>query len=158
MHRDDVKINVLGVNHFTWVTEAKYKNIDLFPVYKTFAEKYRHSQWTQGDVRFTAVKAVHSDDAAIGVIIEAEGKKYYITGDTLYNTTIFEDIPTDIDYVFLPINGVGNNMNMADGVRFCKQLGATAIPLHCGLFDDLDLHDFPYENKIVPEFYREIKL
>ena len=38
----------------------------------------RHTQWSQGDIRFSAVKAVHSDPAAIGVIIDAEGKKYYI--------------------------------------------------------------------------------
>lgn len=38
--RDDIKINVLGVNHFTWITRAQYKNMDLFPIYKKFAEKY----------------------------------------------------------------------------------------------------------------------
>lgn len=38
--REDIKINVLGVNHFTWLTEAKYKDIDLFDVYREFADKY----------------------------------------------------------------------------------------------------------------------
>ena len=33
-----------------------------------------------------------------------------------------------------------------------------AIPLHCGLFDDLDMNKFGYENKVIPEFYKEIKL
>ncbi len=36
----EIKCNVTGVNHFTWLTEAKYKNIDLFPLYKEFADKY----------------------------------------------------------------------------------------------------------------------
>ncbi|MBQ8583420.1 MAG: alpha-glucosidase/alpha-galactosidase [Clostridia bacterium] len=36
----EIKCNVVGVNHFTWLTEAKYKNIDLFPLYKEFADKY----------------------------------------------------------------------------------------------------------------------
>lgn len=118
----------------------------------------RRSEWTEGNIKFTAVKAEHSDEHAIGFIMEAEGKKYYVTGDTLYNKNIFSDLPEGIDYVFLPINGRGNNMNMEDGKRFCEQIGAKAIPLHCGLFDDLDMNKFGYENKVIPEFYKEINL
>ncbi len=118
----------------------------------------RHTKWTQNEIVFAAVKAEHSDDYAIGVIIEAENKKYYITGDTLYNKEIFKDLPENIDYVFLPVNGVGNNMNFEDGKQFCNKIGAKAIPLHCGLFDSLDMNKFDYENKVVPEFYKEIKL
>lgn len=118
----------------------------------------RGTVWTENSIEFTAVYAEHSDDYAIGVIIAVEGKKYYITGDTLYNAEIFKDLPKDIDYVFLPINGRGNNMNMTDGKRFCEKIGSAAIPLHCGLFDELDMNEFGYENKIVPEFYKEIKL
>ncbi len=118
----------------------------------------RKTSWTQDGIEFHAVKAEHSDLMGVGVIIKAEGKTYYVTGDTLYNDDIFEDIPDCIDYVFLPVNGKGNNMNMIDGAKFCNRIGAKAIPMHCGLFDSLDLNDFPYENKIVPTFYKEIKL
>ena len=118
----------------------------------------RLTEWTEGELFFRAVYAEHSDSHAIGFTLTAEGKTYYITGDTLYNERIFADLPSKIDYVFLPVNGVGNNMNFADGARFCERLGATAIPLHCGLFDELKLSDFPYENKVVPEFYKEIIL
>lgn len=38
--RDDITVNVVGVNHFTWLTSAQYKNIDLFPIYKEFCEKH----------------------------------------------------------------------------------------------------------------------
>ena len=116
------------------------------------------TRWAEGELQFEAVYAEHSDDAAIGVILRADGKVYYITGDTLYNTKVFEDLPDDIDYIFLPVNGKGNNMNMTDGKAFCEKIGATAIPLHCGLFDRIDLHEFAYEDKVVPEFYKEIKL
>jgi len=118
----------------------------------------RHTVWNEGSIKFSAVKAEHSDDYAIGVIIEAEDKKFYITGDTLYNTDIFEDLPSDIDYIFLPVNGVGNNMNMADAKVFCEKVGAKAVPMHCGLFDDIDMNNFEYENKIVPKIYEEIKI
>jgi len=38
--KKDIKTNVLGVNHFTWITSAQYQKIDLFPVYKKFIEKH----------------------------------------------------------------------------------------------------------------------
>lgn len=39
--REDIKANVVSVNHFTWLTSADYKNIDLFPLYKQFCEKHK---------------------------------------------------------------------------------------------------------------------
>ena len=118
----------------------------------------RGTEWTHQDIRFRAIYAEHSDPCAIGFLIHAENKTYYFTGDTLYNERIFDDLPANIDYVFLPVNGVGNNMNMADATRFCQRIGATAIPMHCGLFDDLKLSDFEYDNKVIPQFYKEIDL
>lgn len=38
--RHDIKINVAGVNHFTWITQAHYGNLNLFPLYREFSEKY----------------------------------------------------------------------------------------------------------------------
>ena len=38
--REEIKVTVTGVNHFTWLTEAKYKNIDVMPVYEKFIDKY----------------------------------------------------------------------------------------------------------------------
>lgn len=38
--REDVHVNVLGINHFTWFDYASYKGIDLFPVYRSFIEKH----------------------------------------------------------------------------------------------------------------------
>ncbi len=36
--RQDIQVNVLGINHFTWFDYASYKGIDLFPVYRKFIE------------------------------------------------------------------------------------------------------------------------
>ena len=30
--REDIQVNVLGINHFTWFDYASYKGIDLFPI------------------------------------------------------------------------------------------------------------------------------
>lgn len=42
--RRDIRVNVQGINHFTWISEAKYKDIDLLPLYKKFADEY----WEKG--------------------------------------------------------------------------------------------------------------
>lgn len=139
--------------------EAAWQEVRKFGHDHNYVRFNRHTQWTQGHVRFTAVKAEHSDVHPIGVIIEAEGKVLYVTGDTLYNTDIFPDLPERIDVVFLPVNGVGNNMNMEDATRFCQKLGAViAVPMHCGLFDSMNMNDFAYEPKVVPVIYKEIVL
>ncbi len=38
--RREIKTLVTGVNHFTWITQATYKNIDIFPYYEKFCQKY----------------------------------------------------------------------------------------------------------------------
>ncbi len=115
--------------------------------------------WTQNGIKFTAVFAEHSDDYAIGVIIESEGKKYYVTGDTLYNEKIFSSVPSGIDVVFLPVNGVGNNMNMQDAAYFAERIGAkSAVPLHFGLFDEINPKEFGFKRSIIPEIYKEINI
>ena len=112
-------------------------------------------EWTEKSVRFISVPAEHSDPCAIGVVIEAEGKRMYVTGDTLYSNPVINALPEDIDTVFLPVNGVGNNMNMQDAARFAREIGAKrAVPLHYGLFDDLDPANFDFDNKVILENYK----
>ena len=119
----------------------------------------RGTEWTQNGIKFTAVRAEHSDDFAIGVIIDDGEKKNYITGDTLYNEQIFDDIPDDIHALFLPVNGVGNNMNMEDARRFSERVNPKlVVPIHCGMFDNIDMNRFECENKIVPKIYEEIEV
>ncbi len=121
----------------------------------------RHSEWTHNDLRFCAVKAEHSDSFAIGVIVEeiSTKTKLYVTGDTLYNSGIFADIPDDVYAIFLPINGVGNNMNAIDAMRFAKQVKARkTVPLHFGMFDELDPSAFICNGRVIPTIYEEIDI
>lgn len=113
--------------------------------------------WTEKGIRFEAVKAEHSDAYAIGVLLTYQGQCFYVTGDTLYNREIFKYLPQKIDVVFLPINGVGNNMNMTDAAEFAKKINAAkVVPIHFGLFDNINPKDFHCENCIIPEIYKEI--
>lgn len=38
--RDDIKVNVMGLNHFTWIDKASYKGNDLFPLYAEVSQKF----------------------------------------------------------------------------------------------------------------------
>ena len=38
--RDEIRTSVLGVNHFTFLTEAKYKGLDLLPVYQDYVDEH----------------------------------------------------------------------------------------------------------------------
>lgn len=118
------------------------------------------TEWTEGNLSLRAVCAEHSDPFAIGVILGIEGKNYYITGDTLYSSRVFNSLPElDLEAIFLPINGKGNNMNACDASRFAKRTCAKyAVPMHFGLFDELDPHTFEHPNRVIPEIYKEINL
>jgi len=45
--RSEIKVNPISVNHFTWLTKATYKNIDVFPVYAEFAKSYAETGYTE---------------------------------------------------------------------------------------------------------------
>ena len=47
--REDIKVNPVSVNHFTWLTKASYRGIDLFPYYKQYCDKYVDGLPTKSD-------------------------------------------------------------------------------------------------------------
>lgn len=114
--------------------------------------------WTQGDTCITVCGAKHSDPYAVGYALETGGRKIYITGDTLYYLNML--IPFEsADYVFLPINGAGNNMNAADAAKLAKLYGAKrAVPVHYGLLDGMTPDCFEYPGKFVMEDYAEYEI
>lgn len=136
-----------------WQTARKFGGDNNYIMFN------RGTVWTEKGIKFEAVYAEHSDDKAVGVIISYGGRNYYITGDTLYNKRVINDINIPVDVVFLPINGVGNNMNMTDAAHFAEEIKAkTAVPIHFGMFDSLNADDFNLKNRVIPEIYKEIKL
>lgn len=150
---DSSSITVLA-SHNAWNTVRN----EFGGINNNYVSFNNGSIWTEKGIVFEAVYAEHSDNYAIGVIITYKNKSYYVTGDTLYNKKVLASLDKKIDYVFLPVNGKGNNMNMVDAKSFCERLNAVAIPMHCGLFDDIDLNDFEYKNKVVPKFYENIDI
>ena len=151
--KEDSEIIVLSPSS-VWQDVKNYaenNNYVLFDAYTTA---------TFFGITFTAVHAEHSDPYAIGVIVSDGKDYYYFTGDTLYNEKIFQSMTNKkFKAVFLPINGVGNNMNVVDAEKFVKKLNAKyVVPCHFGLFDQMTGKELNVKNAIIPEIYKEIKL
>lgn len=47
--REDIKVNVLGINHFTWIDKATYEGMDVMPIYREFADKYYEEGYEEGE-------------------------------------------------------------------------------------------------------------
>lgn len=39
IRRQEIDVDVMGINHFTWFTRAEYKGIDIFPIYREYAKE-----------------------------------------------------------------------------------------------------------------------
>ncbi len=122
-----------------------------------------HSVWSERGVTFYAVHAEHSDRFAVGFIIDDGRKTYYVSGDTLYNYDVLDDVlelvEDGVDVAFLPINGRGNNMHAKDAADFAYELSAkSAVPLHYGLFDDIDPKSFDFEDSVILAPYDTVEL
>ena len=95
----------------------------------------RGVQWTLNDVTLKAVFALHTDEYAIGIIIETDGKTLYHTGDTLYHRDLPKWLDGPVDTLVLPINGKGCNMNAVDAYKLTKLLAPKKVlPMHHDMF------------------------
>ena len=124
------------------------------------SEKYNivllapHSVWSEKGITFYAVSAACADEKAAGFILDDGNKTFYVSGDTLYNYEVLDDVldlvEDGVDYAFLPINGRGGSMNAKDAADFAYELSAeNAVPLWYGAHPgDPDAFDFE-EGKLV---------
>lgn len=48
IERNEIEVNVLGINHFTWFSSASYKGIDIFPVYRKYIEEHFEEGFDDG--------------------------------------------------------------------------------------------------------------
>ena len=87
-----------------------------------------------GDFLITAVFADHTVEA-FGVVVKAEGKTLYFSGDTLYNEKLFGIKKYSPDVTFICINGRLGNMNVSEALVTAKEIGAKQnVPTHYDMF------------------------
>ena len=89
---------------------------------------------TVGDIELTAVFADHTVEA-FGLIVKAENKTMYFSGDTLYNEKLFDVAHYNPDITFICINGRLGNMNVEEALVVAEKIGAKInIPNHYDMF------------------------
>ncbi|WP_134684091.1 family 4 glycosyl hydrolase [Brevibacillus migulae] len=59
--RQEIHVNVLGINHFTWIDRASYQGLDLLPIYEQFVAKYREEGFekSKDDWRTSVFHSAH---------------------------------------------------------------------------------------------------
>lgn len=88
-----------------------------------------------GDFELTAVFADHTVEA-FGLIVKAENKTLYFSGDTLFNEKLFDIADYKPDYTFICINGRLGNMNVKEALITAEKIGAAVnIPNHYDMFE-----------------------
>lgn len=45
--REEIITNVVGINHFTWIDKASWRNHDLLPIYKKFVDEFAESGYSE---------------------------------------------------------------------------------------------------------------
>lgn len=99
------------------------------------------------DLLIRAVLACHSDPEAIGLIVECEQKRVYLSGDTLWSADLRHETQAfgDLDAALVCINGRLGNMNADEALELVQILRPKlAVPMHYGLFA---------ENTADPEYF-----
>jgi alpha-galactosidase len=79
IRREDITTRVLGINHFTWFDKAVWKDIDIFPLYKKFADKYAAAGFTgaKAATTFAAGSTGSTNSAVTEDPNETERRKYF---------------------------------------------------------------------------------
>jgi len=114
---------------------------------------------TVGDFELTAVFADHTVEA-FGIIVKAEGKAFYFSGDTLYNERLFDIKNYSPDITFICINGRLGNMNVDEALTVANKIGAKMnVPNHYDMFasnsEDPHLFADHIDGGFIMDFNRE---
>ena len=87
-----------------------------------------------GDVKIKAIPCDHGDEApeAIGLLIEVDGKRIYVAGDTCFREDILHRADVkNTDVFIMPINGAFGNLNETEGAKAAGIINAKlTIPCH----------------------------
>jgi alpha-galactosidase len=80
IRREDLTTRVLGINHFTWIDRASWKDIDIFPYYKQFVDKYAETGF-RGAEAATTFAAGNAGPAPAEAEEEALRQRYFSSAE-----------------------------------------------------------------------------
>ena len=107
LKRDEIYTDACGVNHFTWITEAKYGDIDLLALIPEFEEKYFESGYLKRedgpDVDFRKDPFVYGEKVKMDMfnkygVLGAAGDRHL--AEFMPNTWYLKDKKTVDDWKF----------------------------------------------------------
>ena len=108
--------------------ELEIKNIKQLDIGKGFIFK---------GIEITPVPATHSDPKAVGLVMETEGKKLYLSADSEYDDKLINKFTENCNIILICINGRLGNMSLEEALKVVKALKPeTALPMHYGLFSE----------------------
>jgi L-ascorbate metabolism protein UlaG (beta-lactamase superfamily) len=103
----------------------------------------------------------HKKEECVGYLIKAEDKTLYIAGDTSKIPEMNELALKNIDYAFLPVDGL-YNMGGEEAAECAKIISAKyCIPIHTSpgeLYSKSNAENFKVENKILMDLNEEIEV
>lgn len=115
----------------------------------------QNETFTVGDFRLTAVFAAHTVEA-FGLIVKAEGKTLYFSGDTLFDEQLFDISAHHPDATFICINGRLGNMTTEEALIVANKIGAPInIPNHYDMFASNSADPHLFANHIPGGFILE---
>jgi L-ascorbate metabolism protein UlaG (beta-lactamase superfamily) len=153
----DTVININNGQFFITTNEGK---AELKKLGKTKIEALNVGESiTVGDFEITAVFSDHTVES-FGLIVKAENKTLYFSGDTLYNEKLFDISKFKPDVTFICINGRLGNMNVDEALITAKRIGAKInIPNHYDMFASNSENPYLFSENIdggsVLEFNKE---
>lgn len=115
-----------------------------------------------GDIEITAVFAKHTVEA-FGIVLKAEDKTLYFSGDTLFDERLYKIAAYKPDVTFICINGRLGNMHVNEAVKAAQKIGAEInIPNHYDMFESNSENPALFTEKIkggfIMEFNREYNM
>ena len=63
--RKEIKTSVLGINHFTWIDKAEWKETDIFPLYRDFVKNYADTGFKKSGSSVAFAMGSSNDDDEI---------------------------------------------------------------------------------------------
>ena len=119
-HHFDIHINPMGINHFTWITSASYKDIDLFPIYLEFALKHQKEglddgKYPSGLTVFQSAEKVKLDLFLKTGVIAAAGDRHLV--EFLPQSMYLKDRATVEQWKFFLTSVAFRKENMEKGNR-----------------------------------------
>ncbi len=155
----DLKADLVLITHAHYDhTDINKVNKDKNTVILTYKDMLINGEYKQKEVKDLVIKAVpaenknHKRSECVGYIVKADDKVLYFAGDTSYVKEMDEYSSINIDYAFLPCDGVYNMDNREAEVCSNKIKAKHTVPIHNqadGFYDYEKAKEFNGYNKLI---------